>query len=248
MGQGAIAQAVARRARRVIGTGIALNTYGVTARWAEQACVAPVEALVESLPFRGSTIDVAIMSHVLEHTHNIGVTLGEVRRVLRPGGLLCVIVPPHETAVCGGHVSTGWSIGQLMYVLALNGFDTKHGQFVRYDYNVCAFVRKDERPLPPLRHDFGDLHILDADGRFPVPIENTDRAVEAFQGDMAALNWPWPALFSESKRAMATRRLSSLMPRVIRRRLGSLLLRMGSVLLRHSSETDGAVNPKALKL
>jgi SAM-dependent methyltransferase len=92
------------------------------------------------MPFPEKSFDAVVLSHVLEHCADVGRALGHVRRVLKEKGLLLVFVPPVEDIVCAGHVSVGWNVGQLMYVLALNGFDVSRGNFIEYGYNVCGFV------------------------------------------------------------------------------------------------------------
>ncbi len=110
------------------------------------------------------------MSHVLEHCHNAGQALQEVRRVLADNGRLFIFVPPYTTYVCSGHVSTGWNVGELLYVLLLNGFDVRAGHFVEYGHSVCGFVRKASVALPALRGDRGDIRILAESGLFPLPV------------------------------------------------------------------------------
>ncbi len=46
-----------------------------------------------ALPFRDRTFDEILMSHSLEHIHNIRRAVLEVHRVLRRGGLFTVVVP-----------------------------------------------------------------------------------------------------------------------------------------------------------
>jgi SAM-dependent methyltransferase len=46
-----------------------------------------------SLPFAAGEFQVVTMKHVLEHTHDPGAAVREVRRVLRPGGGLFIAVP-----------------------------------------------------------------------------------------------------------------------------------------------------------
>lgn len=47
----------------------------------------------ESLPFNGQDFDVIVMEQVLEHLFNPIMAFREARRVLRPGGILCIGVP-----------------------------------------------------------------------------------------------------------------------------------------------------------
>jgi SAM-dependent methyltransferase len=248
IGSGEISAALAKRTSCVVGTGLNFTSYGIRATDLQDRGVIPLESISEYLPFAESTFNVVVMSHILEHTPNVGWTLGEVRRVLRSNGLLCILVPPSEPVVAGGHISVGWNIGQLLYVLALNGFDTHEGNFIRYGYNVCGFVRRDERPLPALKHDSGDLRALEAEGRFPVPIVNADNSVEAFFGDLSALNWPWLDIFLKHDQATLVRRLRNSLPRWLRVPMGRTMQRLGSFLVHGAAPVDAMINPKELHL
>ncbi len=247
-GSGEISAELANRAGFVVGTGLNLASYGVRAVDLQPHKVIPLEGICEQLPFAEGSFDAVVMSHVLEHTANVGLALGEARRVLRGNGLLCVLVPPSEPIVVGGHVSVGWNIGQLMYVLALNGFDTQQGHFVKYGYNICGFVRRADRPLPLLRHDFGDLLTLAADGRWPLPIANTDPAIEAFDGDLQALNWPWLEIFPPRRIGRGGRLLRWLVPAAWKPKLARWLHRLSQALGDDPARVEAAtVNPKVLR-
>jgi SAM-dependent methyltransferase len=52
-----------------------------------------VEADARHLPFEAGAFDVVIAAEVLEHIHDDGAAIAELRRVLRPGGLMAVTVP-----------------------------------------------------------------------------------------------------------------------------------------------------------
>jgi len=60
---------------------------------ARNVCFA--SGLGESLPFAGESFDVVLSYDVLEHVQNPKRTLEEVYRVLKPGGLFCVVFPPY---------------------------------------------------------------------------------------------------------------------------------------------------------
>lgn len=126
--------------------------------------------------------DLVWMSHMLEHVKNIGFTLEKAQRLLSEKGWLVVIVPPYiNPRVADGHLTTGWCVGQLMYVLLVNGFDIKSGHFIRYGYNVCAVVQKAKAPLPSLRHDLGDLTTTKQ--LWPIPVYTH------FDGNIDQVNW-----------------------------------------------------------
>lgn len=101
-----------------------------------------VQANVESLPFRDGKFDAVWCSHVLEHVRYPGAAFEEVRRVLNDEGRLFVSVPPFKPLVVGGHLNTGWTPGQLMYVLLRNEFSVRNGAFFYCGYNVHGRATK----------------------------------------------------------------------------------------------------------
>ena len=57
------------------------------------ACQARVAADVESLPFSSASFDVVGAFEMVEHVFDVGATLAEADRVLKPGGLMVVVSP-----------------------------------------------------------------------------------------------------------------------------------------------------------
>jgi ubiquinone/menaquinone biosynthesis C-methylase UbiE len=55
--------------------------------------VALLAGVAESLPFEDGRFDLVILDNVLEHVQDREHTLGEIHRVLRPGGLLYMVTP-----------------------------------------------------------------------------------------------------------------------------------------------------------
>ena len=58
----------------------------------------------QRLPYDDATFDRALAIHVLEHLPNLPAALSEIRRLLRPGGVLSVVIP------CEGGV--GYALGR----------------------------------------------------------------------------------------------------------------------------------------
>ena len=56
-----------------------------------------LDGLADALPFADGEISRAVMTEVLEHVPEPGAALAELRRVLAPGGLLCLSVPTSYT-------------------------------------------------------------------------------------------------------------------------------------------------------
>jgi SAM-dependent methyltransferase len=237
-GQGQLAKHFARQGKKVTCTGVNINSYVSDIKaWRDRYGLEYVECDIENMPFPDASFDAVIMCHVLEHCPNIAIALGHARRVLREGGLLLVFVPPVEDIVCAGHISVGWNVGQLMYVLLLNGFDVRSGHFIEYGYNVCGFVRRSERLLPELRFDQGDISILSKENYFPVPIR--DGNGDNFYGNIKFVNWP---NISDYRISVGTKGIKqsilsvvlSVLPSEIRSRVGYILLRLGRLLVKLS--------------
>ncbi|MEA2442040.1 MAG: hypothetical protein QOH76_3464 [Thermoleophilaceae bacterium] len=73
--------------------GVEVNAAGVAAARARGHAVR--EARVEALPYEDAGFDLVTCLDVIEHTDDDVAALGELRRVMRPGGHLVVSVPAH---------------------------------------------------------------------------------------------------------------------------------------------------------
>lgn len=63
------------------------------AEYAGEQCLADYYGDAANLPFRDNSLDYVVSSHVLEHTANPVAAFAEWYRVLRPGGMIYVVVP-----------------------------------------------------------------------------------------------------------------------------------------------------------
>lgn len=85
------------------------------------------QGTLEDLPIDKHTLDVALVSLVLHHTIDPTIALREIRRVLKPGGVLIVVdLQPHGVEMFRekmGHRWMGFSDHQLRAWLADAGFD-----------------------------------------------------------------------------------------------------------------------------
>ena len=189
-GEGQLTEWLCEKGKSVTATGLDVDSYGADVqRLRNEYGVRIEECRGENMPFADKSFDAVVMSHVLEHCPNVQLALQEVRRVVADHGYLFVFVPPHNDHVSAGHISVGWNIGQLMYVLLLNGFDVKNGSFLEAGCNVAAFVRKNLSPLPPLRGDKGDIGVLNQHQLFPRPVESADGRNDGFYGAIESMNW-----------------------------------------------------------
>jgi len=81
--------------------------------------------------------------HALEHALSPILALASWGRAAVIGGPIYIGVPAPRDQVVSGHITSGWTIGQLAYHLVLAGFDCKDGRF-RLDLptkTVWAVVR-----------------------------------------------------------------------------------------------------------
>ncbi len=116
------------------------------------------------LPFADGTFDCVVFSEVLEHLHEDDRALDEVRRVLRPGGLLALSVPREgPEAVCwalsreyrntpGGHLRI-YRRDRLRAKLEEHGyrvFDSHfaHALHAPYWWTKCLFGPSNDDVLP----------------------------------------------------------------------------------------------------
>ena len=185
-GHGEAAQFFVEHGKHVTVTGYDVAGYDVDPKLLEQIEV------FENVPaenmdcFEDETFDAVWCSHVLEHSRNAGLLLDEIYRVIKPGGMLFILVPPYCIPVSGGHLNVGWHIGNMIYNLIFAGFDTANGSYVRHKHNIVAFVPKPHTPIPlpkDIRYDIGDIELLK--DRFPM------RSYQNFQGDIMNHNWEW---------------------------------------------------------
>lgn len=190
MGKGQISEYFANKGIKVTGTGLELKSYEVDPEDWEKRGIQVVECGIECMPFENGSFDAVVASHILEHVSNMGTALQEIRRVLTPKGWLMIFIPHFSGYSTAGHINTGWNIGQLLYVLLLNGFDVKEGHFLRSKNSVCAFVQKSNQELPPLRGDRGDIQILNDGDYLPfkiIPSNSGDR--DSYNGEIQSINW-----------------------------------------------------------
>lgn len=216
-GDGFAARHFAARGRRVTATGFDMASYLVEPLPAAVDVRENVDAC-DLACFPDAAFDAVWCSHVLEHVTDVGRALAAVRRVLRPGGRLFIVVPEYAPYVVGGHVAPGWNLGILMYVLILAGFDVRQGAMINHCWHVAAFVARGEPPERPLRHDAGDIERL-AD-LFPPGID----ARQGFDGDLLHVNWRWaaPVAAVAARRGACCRRrrlLHDLTPPLLRKAL-----------------------------
>jgi len=85
-----------------------------------------VDVLIQGtkLPFSDESFDEVLMSHSLEHVPDVGATLREVHRILRPRGRLTVIVP--------------YGLRSLLNPLHHHAFD---------EHSMDLFTKRDEKSL-----------------------------------------------------------------------------------------------------
>jgi len=116
--------------RSVTGCDVAVEALAYSGR---RGIARLVRASAEALPFLGASFDVALVLDVLEHHADDLAVAREVRRVLRPGGVLLATVPafdclwgPHDVLV---HHERRYRLSQLETVLEAAGFAIRRATY-----------------------------------------------------------------------------------------------------------------------
>jgi ubiquinone/menaquinone biosynthesis C-methylase UbiE len=89
-----------------------------------------IKANAEKLPFKRNTFDIIFAKDTLHHIHNLGLTLSEVKRVLKPGGRLIVVESNRYNPIFYFHMTrmekhNHFSAGYLKLLLEEHGFTIK---------------------------------------------------------------------------------------------------------------------------
>lgn len=97
-GLGDVAALLRPAAERVIATDLSWeNVRRASENLARHGSATVVQAAAERLPFDDGSLDTVILADVIEHVVSVGETLGEVARVLRPGGRVICVTPIRAT-------------------------------------------------------------------------------------------------------------------------------------------------------
>jgi SAM-dependent methyltransferase len=106
-----------------------------------------------AIPFRDGAFDVVAALDVIEHVESEAQILGELRRVLAPGGRLLVSVPAYQWAWSDHDVANGhhrrYTRGRAVAALEASGFDVRRSTYVFASVFPMFAV---ERLLRRLRH------------------------------------------------------------------------------------------------
>ena len=93
-GDGYLLDKIARKSEWSTGVDCdAMGTAIAAGRLAGRPNCAVIRSTVEELPFRSTAFDAVVMSDVIEHLEKPEIALGEVARVLKPGGELLLTTP-----------------------------------------------------------------------------------------------------------------------------------------------------------
>jgi len=90
-----------------------------------------VYACGSSLPFKAECVDEIICIHVLEHIADLEPVLKELRRILKPGGILRIWVPHCFSPIAFGAVNhVRYFTYETFYM-----FDKRHSQAYEFDFH-----------------------------------------------------------------------------------------------------------------
>jgi SAM-dependent methyltransferase len=172
------------------------------------------------MPFPDDTFDIVIASEVMEHIPADQVAIGEVARVLRPGGLAAVTVPawlPERICwllsddyhnVRGGHIRI-FTRNELETKLARAGLQVgehhhAHALHSPYWWLKCAVgVHDDDNPLASAYHKLLVWDIM----RKPAVTQLADRALNPLIGKSLVVYATKPAVRATQPRPAAAEKV-----------------------------------------
>lgn len=122
-----------------------------------------VRAVGERLPFKDASFDAVLSLAVLEHVRDPFACAAEIQRVLKPGGLLCAVVPflqPYHGFPHHYYNMTGQGLRNLFS--GLEAIDQKVPLSGLPIWSLCWFIREYSQNLPePEREAFHAMKIGD---------------------------------------------------------------------------------------
>jgi glycosyltransferase involved in cell wall biosynthesis len=152
-GTGALVAELERGFARVVGTDLSEHAARLARR---EAGARPLLARAEALPFPDETATVLTSLDVVEHLDDDVVGLEELRRVIRPRGLLLLTVPAYDWAWSDHDVALGhrrrYTAARLRAATERAGFDVIEVSYFHAWLVPLAFVMR----KTPLRRFAGD--------------------------------------------------------------------------------------------
>ena len=194
--------AIDRAADEMAATQATLAAMAETGEVEDKHVVGVLRGDATALPFPDECFDAVVTAEVLEHIPDDVGALAELRRVLRPGGMLAATVPSwlpekinwmlsdeyHAPAAVGGHVRI-YSATELKAKLRAAGFDVAgshhaHALHSPYWWLKCAVgVDNDDHPLVRRYRQFLEWDII----RQPRSTRLADRVLSPVLGKSLVL-------------------------------------------------------------
>lgn len=84
--------------------------------------------------------DIVWLSHILEHIKDVEAFLLKLKRNIKIGGTLTIIIPPFETDITLNHIHT-FNTGRILRYLVISGYDCRDVCCFDYGYNKCIILK-----------------------------------------------------------------------------------------------------------
>ncbi len=144
VGPGQLTVALARRGIAPLGIDVSLEWLTVAKHWIRQQGVEPMlaGAMAEHLPLGDASVTSYVSLDVIEHVGDQGRYVGEMARVLMPGGHFALVTPNRYSLSPEPHVGV-WGVGYLPRAWQDRWVRLRAG--VSYDYNRLLGVGETRR-------------------------------------------------------------------------------------------------------
>jgi demethylmenaquinone methyltransferase/2-methoxy-6-polyprenyl-1,4-benzoquinol methylase len=145
---------VAREAAQIVGDATAVTGVDPSAGMMAHAClpqgVRLLEGRAEALPVADASVDFVSMGYALRHIGDLSAAFREFRRVLKPGGRICLLEITRPESPIGCAVLKGYMRGVVPVLARLAGASRETARLWRYYWDTIEACEPPHRVIATL--------------------------------------------------------------------------------------------------
>ena len=135
--------------RRVVGVD---SSIGMLRSASRPRDILAVQGMAEHLPFASGRFDFLSLGFALRHMSDLAVVFAEFHRVLKPGGIVCVLEITSPKVRIARSVLKGYMRGVIPFLARFAGRHRNTSRLFRYYWDTIEACVAPERVLEALRH------------------------------------------------------------------------------------------------